>query len=241
MSFYNTQNPSKFVRQNENVYTQQHIQFLKSGFQQALPVEVSGYQVVYSAFQLVENRFITRVNLGDNSVDYTASAAEIIAQLNKDQNIRATAQDAKPLTVQPGFHVDFCIYNEDPDYDILVYGGSGVSIGVASDLLIPSHKLVDCRLHVTSVVEGQEEVYISVLTNLYGPITVSGTASVTDKFAKPAAAPVALSSAVASACKNCGSSACKSCSKSKSDKDSRRVRRAVAPIEPVASEQVIQQ
>jgi hypothetical protein len=165
MSFYQTQNPTRFTPQNPNVVSTQHIQYLRSGFNQAYPVEVSGDDVTYTPESLVVNRFITRVGLTGVSSDVTPTAAQIIEALNKDQWIRQTSQDSNPITVQPGFYVDFCIYNEG-DYTLNVYPGTGVSIGAATDLYVDSGKLVDCRLHVTNIASGSEEVYISVLTNL---------------------------------------------------------------------------
>ena len=133
---------------------------MRSGFNQAYPVDVSGDDVTFDPDQLVVNRFITRVGLTDDSSDSFPTAAQIVDSLNKNQWIRQTSQDSNSITVQPGFYVDISFYNES-DYTVYIYGNTGVTIGFLPDLYVNSGKLVDVRLHVTNVIAGSEEVYVS--------------------------------------------------------------------------------
>lgn len=110
MAFYNTQNPSKFVRQNESDYTSQHVQFLRSGFQQCNSIDhlsdIDGSNHQYTAAELL-NRFIVRTN-NNMSTDVLPTAKEIIDALKAQQDIRALAQDAKSIAPRRGFYFDVC-------------------------------------------------------------------------------------------------------------------------------------
>lgn len=170
MSFYSVQNPSKFVRQNENTYTAQTIEFLRSGFQQPDSIDsltdITGGAHTYTPAELL-NRYIVRSGLSANpTTDTTCTAEDLIQALNNDQWIRKTAQDSAPRPVRRGFYFDVSFYNEDATDELRITGGTGVTIGVAAYISVPAQKLVVVRVQVTNTTAGSEEVYISILTNV---------------------------------------------------------------------------
>ncbi len=168
MSFYQTSTPLRFSTQNQDNYSQQNIQFLRSGFQQPDSVDsltdIYGNGVTYTVAQFL-NRYIVRDNLGGStSNDTTPTAVQFITALNNDQWIRATSQDKTPLTVRRGFYFDVTVYNEDSVDDVVIGPGSGVTIGVVATVTINPGKIGVLRVIVTNTTSGAEEVYISVLS-----------------------------------------------------------------------------
>ena len=172
MSFYNTQNPSKFVTQNPNNYTAQSIEFLKSGFQQADSVpsltDIDGAgSHTYTPAEM-ENRYTVRTGLVGPVTDYLPTAVQIVQSIRDDQWVRQIAQDSAAIRPRRGFYYDFASYNEsDYDLQILPQPSSGVTIGgPPTGFFVASGKLIWVRVTLTNTTPGSEEVYISVLTNL---------------------------------------------------------------------------
>ncbi len=172
MSFYSITNPSKFVRQNENVYTAQSIEFLKSGFQQCDSVpsltDISDAgSHTYTPAEM-ENRYTVRTGAAPATVDLLPTAAEIVQSIKDDQWVRKVAQDSAPIYPRRGFYYDWCVYNEgDYDLQILPQEDSNVVVGASpTGFFVASGKLIWVRVSLSNTTAGSEEVYISVLTNL---------------------------------------------------------------------------
>jgi hypothetical protein len=172
MSFYNTQNPVRFNTQNQNNYTSQSLEFLKSGFQQSDSVptltDISDIgSHTYTPAEM-ENRYTVRTNAAPATVDLLPTAAQIVQSIRDDQWVRQIAQDSAPIYPRRGFYYDWCVYNEgDYDLQVLAQEDSGVTIGASpTGFFVESGKLIWVRVTLTNTTVGSEEVYISVLTNL---------------------------------------------------------------------------
>jgi hypothetical protein len=111
MSFYNVGPTNKFVVQNEDLYTQQHIDFLEAGFNQG-PVGTSLNSldatsiVTLSANAIVNAQYI---EVTGTSAITTATALEIVTELNKNQSIRELSTSSSAVTVGKGFNFNIML------------------------------------------------------------------------------------------------------------------------------------
>lgn len=151
MSFYSVRNTSRFVNQNQDVNSAQHVQFLRSGFQQpTADVSISdlqGMDLEYTAEEVI-NRYIVRSNLSGPSMDVFPSAASIVDALNANQWVRASAQDHKTITIQNGFYLDITIINNDSNDTITLVPSVGVTIGMSGNIVIARNSAVVLRMQV---------------------------------------------------------------------------------------------
>ena len=169
MSFYQiANNPKNVVVKNPELTTQHKLNFLLSGFQQPDAIDSltditdSGAHT-YSAAEIL-NRYTVRTGLSGTTTDITCTAAQLVAALNANQSIHRLNQTSRLTEIHRGFYFDWSIYNESVE-DLYINGGSGVTIGVPSQIFVAPGRLIVVRVVVTNATEGSEEVYISILTN----------------------------------------------------------------------------
>ena len=105
MSFYNTQSPANFHVQSPDLFVGQKIDFLESGFNQpptgtSLNSLSAASAAVLSSNAIVNGQYITIT--GASGIT-TATALEIVTQLNNNQSIRQLSTASTPVTVGAGF------------------------------------------------------------------------------------------------------------------------------------------
>jgi hypothetical protein len=181
MSFYNTQNPTKYVTQNPAIIAAQKTDFLLNGFLQKgkfdsiINVDVED-AYTYTAQQVI-NGYNVRASTGSVYTDITPTAVEIIEALNANQSVRATNQFAptanafmgtpvpREVTVQPGFYFDWHILNGNPTggQGIEIEAGTGVELTYDGAYSIEATKLGIIRVIVTNITPGSEQVYMVVM------------------------------------------------------------------------------
>jgi hypothetical protein len=152
MSFYNVGPTTKFVVQNEDLYTQQHIDFLEAGFQQplvgtSLNLASTATDYTYSANQITNAGYIVRALAGVGRTDVLPSATAIIAALNNNQAIRQLSTSADPVNVGVGFNFGLIINNTSAN--AITLGSVSISAGI--NVL---------KFIVTSLVSGSEAVNV---------------------------------------------------------------------------------
>jgi len=112
MSFYGiSTNPTRFGVENDDSYAVQKLDFLQSGFNQP-PVGTSinslnaAAATTLSANAIVNGQYVTITGAGGIT---TATALEIITQLNQNQSIRQLATASNPVTVGAGFNFNIVL------------------------------------------------------------------------------------------------------------------------------------
>ena len=111
MSFYNVGPTNKFVVQNEDLYTQQHIDFLENSFLQPVSGTSLNSLDASSAVTLSANAIVNAgyIEVTGTSAITTATALEIVTELNKNQSIRELSTSSNAVTVGKGFNLQLLI------------------------------------------------------------------------------------------------------------------------------------
>jgi hypothetical protein len=157
MSFYNVQNSTKFVIENDDSYAVQKLDFLQAGFNQppvntSLNVATSATAFTFSASQVVNAGYIARNSAGSTITDVLPSAAAIIAALNNNQAIRQLSTANVPVVVGPGFSGNLIINNTSANA-ITLSGGTGITISISITAGVNLLKYV-----VTNTTAGSEAI-----------------------------------------------------------------------------------
>ena len=127
MSFYNVGPITRFSVENDDAYAAQKIDFLLSNFNQP-PVGTSinslsaASAAVLSANAIVNGQYITIT--GASGIT-TATALEIITQLNNNQSIRQLSTAANPVTVGAGFNFNIILSAAAAN---VITAGTGVTL-----------------------------------------------------------------------------------------------------------------